>query len=97
MARPAAPMAATKLVVWMPIIEATLTTSRTFRMMFTRLPTKPCSVRSTCWLASSPPIRWVRVLTSHQPTTRVTSARRICPLYASTTGSQVSVALTSWS
>lgn len=95
MARPAAPMAATKLVVWMPIMEATLTTSRIFRTMLTRLPTKPCRVRSTLRLASRPPTRPVRVLISHQPIARVSSARATLPLYSSTIGSQDSVCCTS--
>ncbi|MCY1399944.1 hypothetical protein D9M71_150150 [compost metagenome] len=80
MARPAAPIAATKLVVWMPIIEATLTISRTLRMMFTRLPMKPCRVLSTWRTASSLPTRLVTVLISHQPIARVRMASRICPL-----------------
>ncbi|MNC69786.1 hypothetical protein D3C75_1205170 [compost metagenome] len=57
MARPAAPMAATNEVVSMPIIEATLTTSRIFRMMFARLLIKPCSARSALRKASNLPRR----------------------------------------
>ena len=90
MARPAAPMAAMKEVVSMPIIEATLTSSSTLRIMLARLPMKLCRVRSTRRSASRLLTRSVTRLISHQPISRVNSARVSLPLYSRMIGSHPS-------
>ncbi|MDT4879711.1 hypothetical protein FQZ97_1154130 [compost metagenome] len=95
MARPAAPMTATKEVVSTPIIEATLTISRTLRMMLIRLPMKPCRVRSTRRCVIRALTLPVSRLISHQPSNSVTRARSNWPLYSRAMGPQVSDAVTS--
>lgn len=95
MARPAAPIMAMKEVVSTPIIEATLISSRIRSTMLIRLQMKLLSARSTLRTSRTRPTLVVSLLISHQPISRVISARVSLPLYSSTTGSQASDSLTS--
>ncbi|MNN67667.1 hypothetical protein D3C81_1833120 [compost metagenome] len=95
MARPAAPMAAANEVVSTPIIDATLTTSMTFRAMLAKLLTKPCSAASVLRNASNFPSFWVNLLINHQPIARVTSANSTRLPYSMTIGIQACETLTS--
>ncbi|MNL30112.1 hypothetical protein D3C87_1518280 [compost metagenome] len=94
MARPAAPMAATNEVVSTPIIDATLTISRIFRMMFARLLIKPCKARSALRNAIRPPSFCVTLLISHQPMARVITASSTRLPYSMIIGIQVCDTLT---
>ncbi|MNE54384.1 hypothetical protein D3C80_1491590 [compost metagenome] len=95
MARPAAPIAATNEVVSIPIIDATLTTSITFRAMLARLLTKPWSAASVLRTDSNFPSLRLNVLITHQPMARVTSANSTRLPYSMIIGIQVCEALTS--
>ncbi|MOA19540.1 hypothetical protein D3C78_1399320 [compost metagenome] len=95
MASPAAPSAAMNEVVSTPTMDATLINSMIRSAMLARLAMKPVSARSTLRPSSTTPILRVRLLTSHQPTSRVSNARVSLPPYSRATGSQLSDSLTS--
>src|SRR5690606_14545550 len=96
-ARPAAPIAATNEVVSTPIIDATLTISRIFRMMLARLLMKPCNARSALRKASNAPTLVVNRLISHQPMVSVTRASSTRLPYSMIIGIHAWDALTKWS